>query len=742
MLPSESLRQDRARRSTFQPRAITLAIGILIIIFVAFGAYIAIRELRLWDISEGKRELTELDLLLEEETERTLQSVDLVLTSLQDDFALDGLNKPQDFLRKQSSIATYALLKSRIVGIPQLREVSIVGPQGEVVNISGEYPAPALNVTDRDYFKVLSAVPVDGPYLSMPVQDKDSGKWTVYLARQIHGSSSRFVGLVVAAIDLSYFENLYKSLQIGQGGAVSLWRRDGILLARYPSLPGSAGHNFEIPAFSGILQPDRPVTYDVGRSLDNQQRIVATMAVKQFPLVVNVSKVVDQILADWRQTASLITGGGALFILALCFVLWLLLRQFSAYEAIAIADEERSKAIAEREQAEAQLRQAQKLESIGQLTGGIAHDFNNLLTAVLGNLELLKKHTQHGESRVHRWASNAFDAANRGAVLTQRLLVFSRRQPLEPRAADLTMLLDSMSELLRRTLGENIEILTKIEVGLWPALADVNQLDNAILNIAINARDAMDGRGQLRITASNCEILPSDKTRNGEIKPGDYVLLAISDTGKGIEKEVLDRVFEPFFSTKPIGQGTGLGLSQVYGFVKQMGGHVRIDSAPSQGTTVELYLPRAESEEEPTPLLPPKAEKKQAQGPASGTVLIVEDDSDVRAYAAEILRDEGYDVLEVSDADAAIDILRENQDITLLFSDVGLSGMSGPELVEVALRMRPQLKVLLTSGYAQNPLIERCRFVHGVQLVPKPFSRTELAEKIAATLAPAEHVPG
>ncbi|MGC1108240.1 MAG: cache domain-containing protein [Methylovirgula sp.] len=720
--------------SFLKPKPIIIAVGVLIMLLVCVLAGLTIRELRLRDISDEEHELTALDLLLAEETERTLQGVDLVLTSLQQDLALDGVTTPQEFIHLESDVTTHALLKSRIVGIPQLQSVSMIGFDGRLVNSSNQNPASDINVAGSDYYGALRDNRNAGAYLSVPVQN-GNGTWVIYLARRLDSSSGRFLGVVAAAIDLGYFENLYKTLGIGAHGAVSLWRRDAMLLARYPTLDG-IGHVFHIATFSGILRDGQPVTYEVAKALDGQARLVATMPIKNFPLVVNISKATREILADWYQVADLVAAGAALCLMALGFILWLLVRQLNAYEALARADRERNRAVAEREQAEAQLRQAQKLESIGQLTGGIAHDFNNLLTAVLGNLELMKKYTQDGDQRLNRWASNAFDAANRGAILTQRLLVFSRRQPLEPRAADLIAMLASMSDLLRRTLGENIEVATRVAPGLWPAFADLNQLDNAILNIAINARDAMDGHGQLTIAASNCHVAEEEA---GEIAPGQYVELSISDTGKGIEKDVLDRVFEPFFSTKPVGQGTGLGLSQVYGFIKQTGGHVTIDSVPGQGTTITLYLPRAHVEEERAQQRLDAEEKVEEQ--VRGTVLVVEDDPDVRTYSAEILRDLGYRVREAGNAKTALETLRESNDFALLFSDVGLPGMNGTELAEEARRLRPQLKILLTTGYAQDALIEHGKFGPGVLLLPKPFARAELAEKIHQLLV-AQQVAG
>jgi signal transduction histidine kinase/CheY-like chemotaxis protein len=706
-----------------------IGFGLLLIALAISSAMLSIREFRIRDVAESRRELMSLDLLLAEETQRTMQSVDLVLSSLQDDLTLGGITKPQDILRKRASEEIYLLLRSRIIGIPQIHEAYLIGPDGKLVCTTRGYPAPNIDLSDRDYFIILRDTPISGSYLSEPNYNAETKKWAIHLARRVDDASGHFLGVVAASIDLSYFENLYKTLQIDDYGAVSLWRSDGTLLSRYPAI-GNVGQIYKIRSFEGILQPGASVTFDAKNAIDGPERIVATMAVDEFPLVINISRIKDRVLADWRQARFLITLGTILFAVAICSVLWLLIRHFNTYDALITADRERSKAVEEREKAEAQLRQAQKLESIGQLTGGIAHDFNNLLTAVLGNLEMLKRHTEKGEARLHRWATNAFDAAKRGAVLTQRLLVFSRRQPLEPRGAKIEAILASMSDLLRRTLGENIEIVTAIEPGLWPAFADLNQLDNAILNIAINARDAMEGRGRLTISASNCQI--AGRNQDPEVAPGDYVLLSIADTGKGIEQDILDRVFEPFFSTKPTGQGTGLGLSQVYGFVKQTGGAVRIESAPMKGTTVKIYLPRAQNEDTVESPAPPEMPvSKQA-----GTVLVVEDDAEVRVYSAEILRDLGFDVRIAENAAEAMTLLRQGIALDLLFSDVGLPGVTGAELAEEALKLRPKLKILLTTGYVQDSTIERCRLVHGIQVLPKPFTRAELADRIRSVLTP------
>ncbi len=712
--------------SGLNARAVILAIGGVIIALIIIGVALVIHELRSRDLNDERRALGALDLLLVEESERALQSVDLVIVNVAEKLAADNLETPEQFARIESDKLTHDMLLSRIIGIPQLNVVSLVGADGRIVNYSRSYPPPAFHVEDRDYFQFLKSEPSERVFISKPVQGRANNDWTIYLARRVTSSSGKFLGLVIGGIDITYFENLYKTLHLGNGGSVSLWRSDGTLLANYPATMDHGG-----AALAQAMQFDRPATFEAAASTDAPDRVVATLRSRQFPIAVTVSKPTNQVLTDWNQAVTLMTAGTIVVVIALCLALWLLMRQFNTYKALALAHEERTQAIAEREQAEAQLRQAQKLEAIGQLTGGIAHDFNNLLTAVLGNLELLMKQTESDE-RLHRWANNAYDAANRGAVLTQRLLVFSRRQPLEPRATDVISLLASMSELLSRTLGENIDVVTDIVPDLWAAYADLNQLDNAILNIAINARDAMDGRGHLIIAARNCAVDAKQKKGSQEIEPGDYVKLAITDTGKGIQPAVLERVFEPFFSTKPIGQGTGLGLSQVYGFVKQTGGHVQIQSEPGRGTTVELYLPRAVPEHIALPA--PQAVAEVPRHAGMGTILVVEDDPGVRGYSTETLRDLGFSVREAANARAALETIRNDASIDLVFSDVGLPGMSGSDLVREALALRPELKILLTTGYAQDDVFGRMRGEPGVLLLAKPFGRAELMQKIRILL--------
>jgi PAS domain S-box-containing protein len=378
-----------------------------------------------------------------------------------------------------------------------------------------------------------------------------------------------------------------------------------------------------------------------------------------------------------------------------------------------------------------QLHQSQKMEAIGHLTGGVAHDFNNLLTVIIGNLDSMRRQIPTDNGRLHRAVDQANRGAQRAATLTQQLLAFARRQPLNPKPTDINRLVADMSDLLRHTLGENIAIETVLGGGLWRVDVDAHQLESALLNLAVNARDAMGEGGKLTVETTNAHLDETYTGRFAEIAPGQYTLLCVSDTGTGMSREVMARAFDPFYTTKPIGQGTGLGLSQVYGFVKQSGGHIKLYSEVGQGTTVKIYLPRLLSVDQSDE---PQRQVIVPQGQHTESILVVEDDEDVRTYSTETLRDLGFTVLEAPDAASALRILEQHPEIQLLFTDVGLPGVNGRQLADGARALRPDLKTLFTSGYARNAIVHQGRLDHGVHLLTKPFTRAQLASRIREVL--------
>ena len=381
---------------------------------------------------------------------------------------------------------------------------------------------------------------------------------------------------------------------------------------------------------------------------------------------------------------------------------------------------------------EEKLKQAQRLESVGHLTGGIAHDFNNLLTVIQGSAELLEEQYADDESATNL-TGMIRNAAGRGAELTSRLLAFARKQTLEPNAVDVNRLIADLEAMLRRTLGENIELEIIRSAGLWPAMVDAAQLENALLNLLLNARDAMPQGGRLTIEAANTALDDAYSARSVDVTPGQYVMVAVTDTGTGMDRTTLDRAFEPFFTTKPKERGTGLGLSMVWGFAKQSNGHVRIYSEPGQGTTVRLYLPRTHSTVAATEQS--DVESRPAIATGSERILLVEDNDLVRTHMESSLRKLGYRVESVSNGPEAVKLLEGDSEFDLLFTDVVMpGGMNGREVADRAKELRPNLPVLYASGYTENAIVNQGRLDRGVHLLQKPFRLEEMAAQIRKVL--------
>jgi PAS domain S-box-containing protein len=386
---------------------------------------------------------------------------------------------------------------------------------------------------------------------------------------------------------------------------------------------------------------------------------------------------------------------------------------------------------------EAQLRQSQKMETIGRLTGGIAHDFNNLLTVIMGSLELLQRDLAGADAKTTRRINTAMAGGHRAAALTQRLLAFARRQPLEAEPIDPNELVADMSEMLRRVLGEDVALVMNCAPGVWRVMTDGHQLESAILNLAVNARDAMPGGGRLTIETKNV-TLPEGHVQDREMAPGQYVLITVTDTGAGMAPEVQERAFEPFFTTKPPGQGTGLGLAQVHSFIRQSHGHTKLCSQPGVGTVVKLYLPRLHAEMEEAlerrleAALPLSPEECQGRGE---TVLLVEDEEVVRLFAEEVLREYGYNVITAEDAAAALPIIDSAQPVDLLFTDLVLSGeVSGAELAALFAKRRPDVPILFTTGYTRGGIASQGRQDERAEFIGKPFTAAGLAQTLRRIL--------
>ena len=387
--------------------------------------------------------------------------------------------------------------------------------------------------------------------------------------------------------------------------------------------------------------------------------------------------------------------------------------------------------VAEKEAVESQLRQMQKMESVGQLTGGIAHDFNNMLAVVIGSLEMARRRLDD-PARLMSSIDSAEEGAKRASQLVTRLLAYARQQPLEPRVLDANQLVGGMSELLRRTIGEQVRVETILAAKLWRCFADAVQVENAVLNLAVNGRDAMPEGGRLTIETGNARLDERYHRLHPDAEPGEYVRITVTDTGTGMSPQVIERAFDPFYTTKGVGKGTGLGLSQVYGFAKQSGGHVAIYSEIGQGTTIRLYLPRHHGEEAEASDLGRVADIPVAR--ADEIILVVEDEPNVRHMSVDALRELGYTVVQASDAKQALSVLEMQPRVDLLFTDVIMPEMNGRQLAEEARRMRPKLGIVYTTGYARNAVLQEGVPDPTIAILPKPFTVSQLASRVREVL--------
>jgi two-component system NtrC family sensor kinase len=619
---------------------------------------------------------------------------------------------------------------------PQFADIWIIDASGHPLASGTVYPMPRqLDLSDRDYFRAQRNNEVEGMYVGDVITSRatnDKGRPRFFaISRKRLGPNGEFLGVTTISVSPEYFTEYYAKLVQPLIGA--LIRQDGYVLARYPPATGGFDRLSPQGVFMRELREGQLAgTVSVVSVMDNAERIFAYRKLPRIGIYLAAGMEMAEIREAWLQGMArhLIFGVPATAgMIALCLMALRRTRREAAANRMLRAE------IARREATEEALRQSQKMEAVGRLTGGIAHDFNNLLTAIIGNLDLALRRLE-GEERIRNWLSNCRQAADRAATLVQRLLAFSRQHPLEVKAVDINRLVQGMSELLNRSIGETVTIETVLAGGLWKAAIDPNQLENAILNLAVNARDAMPEGGRLTIETANCHLDEHYIEQTGaEISPGQFVMVAVSDSGAGMSAEVMNRAFEPFFTTKPTGVGTGLGLSQVYGFAKQSGGHIRIYSEVGEGTTVKLYFPRLTGQ----PDIPAWSAREPLAAPARSdgteTILVVEDDAQVNKLAVEALSERGYTVLSAPDGPAALRLLADAPHIDLLLTDVVLpAGMNGRELSDEVRRRRPEMKLLFVTGYTRNAIIHHGRLDPDIDLLTKPFTADALTRKIRQIL--------
>jgi signal transduction histidine kinase len=665
-------------------------------------------------IAHADEELTASLNILAQHASGIFQSVDLTFTAV--DAMLGDLSDEQI---KTSEQALHQQLEKIEKSSNAIDAILVTDKAGRTVISSAVFPIPSgLGVADRDYF--LAQVERDaGTYVGAASQSRVRSEPFFGISRRRPLHDGQFSGIITISVTPKIFSDFYRELAGDTTASFTLLRGDGAILARHPMPPADISQFRPDSGFMlSVIDHPEGGFVTTTHSIDDVQRRFAYRKLGYADLYVSDGLRTDAIMYGWmRLMASHLIFGipATLFLVGLVLVA---VRQTRALYAEG----------GRRELAEQALRQSQKMEAVGQLTGGVAHDFNNLLTIIIGNIGIAKRGVV--EARAERALDNALVGAERAAQLTQRLLAFSRRQPLNPRVLDVNKLIHSISDLLTRTLGENIELETIGGAGVWKIEADASEMESTLLNLALNARDAMPEGGKLTIETSNAYLDEEYCSQQGELLPGQYILMAVSDSGAGMSPETIDRAFEPFFTTKEAGKGTGLGLSQVYGFMKQSNGHVKIYSEPGEGTTIKLYFPRREGDEA---AIANDAQAGSERG-RDETILIVEDDDGVRQYAAEILRDLSYQVIEAKDSATALRLLDANKKFDLLLTDVVLPGKNGRELATEVERRRPGAKIIFMTGYSRNAIVHHGRLDPGTELIQKPLLERELARKIRQVL--------
>ena len=688
--------------------AASLVLPLALFLFASWTAYENLQT------TARERLVRSLD-IEQEEAFKTFELVNLALTQAADLIAGMSVNEIAE------NEATLHLRLERLSNaIRAVQSIWIYGTDGRPLVSSWVHPPPEMSFSDRDFIQAHLAGNPQTYYGKVYTSVLNAEPFFTVSRRLVLNGD--FIGVIEASVLPSNFFQFFASLAYTQGVQYALLRQDGTFLVRFPAVPPGASEKLdETTGFARTIRATpRGGFYSSISPIDHVSRRYAIRRLENTPLYLSAGIETATITREWLSTMGphLIFGIPATLFLFL--TLWLVLRRTQALYA----------EIDRRSKAEESLRQSHRLEAIGHLTGGVAHDFNNLLTIIIGNLEALRRQMAGAEAQLVRRLDRAMHGATRAATLTKRLLAFSRQQPLSPTPVDVNNLLNGLAEFLRRALGEHVSLEVVGSGGLWPVEVDAAELESALVNLAVNARDAMPNGGKLTIEAGNTYLDEAYCQMHGEIEAGQYVLISVSDTGAGMSRDVLERAFEPFYTTKPSGQGTGLGLSQVYGFVKQSGGHINLYSEVGHGTTAKIYLRRYYGDA-------PAPRGVEPVAPCANTgecILLVEDDSEVRRNIAETLSGLGYDVLEARDAKQALGLLRSSASVALLLTDVVMPEMNGRKLAEAAKTMKPDLKIIFMTGYSRNAIVHQGRLDPGVELIQKPIASDHLAATVRKAL--------
>ncbi len=698
----------------------TIAVLVPIVLFAA-----AVWQDRRVLVEEAEQRTIKTATILQQQAMATLQVYELIFRQVQT-FITTAQGNPDPW-------ELYLLLRGLDDNVGQVDAVFVVDRDGKVIGHSRSPPPLSVTAGDRDYFVALRDKG-ETTSIGQPIIGRLSGEERLNISHRLEDANGDFAGAVVVSVDESYFAAFHRTIRESANDVMTLLRADGLILVRSPRL-GADPKSIALPKFLAAIAEADSGVYRNESSVDGVDRIYAFHKVRPYPLFVAFGFATASINRSWFEHLLLHGAITVPAVLLLLFAAGIALRRARHEEAmlkqLRVEIDQRAAAEAKRAEAESALRQAQKMEALGQLTGGIAHDFNNLLTVVAGNIDLVISRLDDAD--VIRRLEASLRATERGQRLTQQLLTFARRRPMRSVSVNLRHRLAETVELVERTISRDIPLVTRLQRDLWDVEVDAEQLEVALLNLIVNARDAIADKGEIGIIAANVTLPLPEGDIEGLV--GDFVALGITDTGTGIAADILPRVFEPFFTTKSVGKGSGLGLAQVYGFAHESKGAVRIDSVPGRGTTVTLYLPRAS-----VAAAPHADVTAESDAPAAaGRILVVEDDPAVADVAVGSLQKLGYATVAVDRASKAIELLGGGERFDLVFSDIVMPEMSGIELADRLVRLHGEVAILLTTGYSSLPAGAGD---HGHELLIKPYGLETLKQAIERCLARRGGTPG
>lgn len=711
---------------------VAIAVSLLLLLIISFSVWTVVSSYHV-SIRLGEEQAASYAYALSEHAERAFSEADRAILN-----TINTINRSGG-IESLPTISLFNLARENAHDSPQIGSIVIVNSMGEMIAHSISHPMKPIDVSDRDYFRFHRDNPAGGLFISRPLKSRVVGRWRFTLSRALVDKRGNFAGLVAVAFEIEYFQKFYQNINVGKKGRIILVSSKNPVLVMQPFSEKAMTLDYSKSVLFREKLPNAPSgTFQIekGIVLDTPARIISYNTLRDFPVIALVSMDKDEVLDIWKTGAVRHVGTTVILCIIIIILAALHLRYLHSLEdanrRLIAQKEEIRVGEEERRRVEIQLRQSQKMESIGLLAGGISHDFNNLLTPIIGYAELLRKTCNCGPE-ADNWIRGILESAEKSKLLTRQLLGFARKQMMEMSVLDINQVIVSFNSIIRRMIRGTIEIEVSIHDGPIHVRADRSQIEQILLNLSVNAQDAIAGHGTIRIASGLLVLDHDDERLPPELPAGRYASITVSDTGCGMDEGIRSQIFEPFFTTKSVGHGTGLGLSMVYGIVMQHEGAIRLESKPGEGTHFEILLPVVDE----IPVVQTVSSSLPSTGAGeTGSILVVEDNEMVRDMVVHILYAAGYRVISANGVIDAITLFSEKRcGFDLLISDIIMPGMNGTELYERIKPEHPELKVIFISGYTDDPILNEFIESANVGFLAKPFSVDDLVGKVREMLA-------